>query len=206
MQHGQVNKSIKVISLDRNCWVKVFNRFFVFIAMSFDLRDSLVLKKTTEESRYTCIYMWVCVLWIYSMFPASTLLWAYSSHLCVHITSPLSCLPSSSSAGRHTIALTIWFSPQCSLAQQMAPVLSPAVQPHLLLHQLFPDSLSIAVWLYILLCTVDQRVLHFLKYIFWFLLKNSLNSSLRTLKSTKLLVVEVIRWAFVYKAFLILNI
>lgn len=84
-QHGQMNKSIKVISLDRNCWVKVFNRFFIFIAMSLDLRDLLVLKKTTEESRHTCICICARVFCEYRVcfqFPLSS---EHTAHTCVSI-------------------------------------------------------------------------------------------------------------------------
>ena len=149
--------------------------------------------------------MCTCVLWIHSMFPASTLLWAYGLYLCVHITSPLSCLPSSSPAGRHTIALTICFSPQCSFAQQIGST-QPSCSNHISFSINSPQTLFPLQPDCRLPCTVDQRVLLFLKYIFQFLFKNSLNSSLRTLKSTKLLVVEVIRGTFIYKDFLILNI
>lgn len=171
--------------------------------MNLDLRDSLVLKKTTEEPRHPCIWICAHVFCDYTVcfqLPLSSELTAHARVSVLHVRlvvyqvlvpQVVTLLPSPSASPHSVPSPNKWH-------QYSTQLLSVSINSPQTPFPLWPDCR--------LPCTVDQRVLLFLKYIFRFLFKNSLNRSLRTPKSTKLLVVEVIRGTFIYKAFLILNI
>lgn len=122
--------------------------------------------RRTQTSMY--MNMCACVLWLHSMFPASTLLWAYSSCPCVRITCPLSCLPSFSPAGSHTIAPVPSASPHSVPSpNKWHQYLQPSCSNHISISINSPQTPFPLQPDCRLPCTVDQRVLLFFSNIYF---------------------------------------